>query len=391
MTGDAEKTTSRPIRRLLAGTALVTLFLLLSWPVASQAIEYAKDCVTESDCPTDKTTFRTEPSLCPAGKGYCYAKAEMIPLNVHVGRMTEVQNIGAYISNFYTFGIGVAMLLAVVMMMIGGVRYLVAGGDASAVTKAKGNISDAIMGLVLALGSYLILNTINPQILKLTVGDIRYIKPVVIQQPARASSCMGYQNRDACIADADHVGGATSCFWAADIGGPHMCATLDTTGTNEKLCSPGKVCNEGLACINTYYSGGGGLMDVCTDGKSGSPCKSSSDCKEENMKCSEGYHCTKASGKAVGENCMTSSECDSHICDTRSYSSEGAKCVSGTEDTECYDKLHSKYVDAVCADGYFCDPDGGSCSNATKDLGESCTSDRQCKSGNCGFFASKCK
>ena len=72
-----------------------------------------------------------------------------------------------YIRGIYNLFIGVVGLLAVVMIMLGGFKWLLAAGNAQKIAGAKTTIISAIMGLVLALGSYSILSWINPALTEL--------------------------------------------------------------------------------------------------------------------------------------------------------------------------------------------------------------------------------
>jgi hypothetical protein len=60
--------------------------------------------------------------------------------------------------------IGVSGILAVIMIVVCGIK-LMAGGSVSGKNEAKECISNAIFGVLLAIGSWLILNTINPLLL----------------------------------------------------------------------------------------------------------------------------------------------------------------------------------------------------------------------------------
>jgi hypothetical protein len=59
------------------------------------------------------------------------------------------------IVNILLFVIG---LVAVIMIIIGGLRYVLSGGDQSAVTGAKNTILYAVIGLIVALLAYAIVN-----------------------------------------------------------------------------------------------------------------------------------------------------------------------------------------------------------------------------------------
>jgi uncharacterized membrane protein len=59
------------------------------------------------------------------------------------------------ITNVLLFLIGA---VSVIMLIIGGIRYTISGGDSSAVTAAKNTILYAIVGIVVALLAYAIVN-----------------------------------------------------------------------------------------------------------------------------------------------------------------------------------------------------------------------------------------
>lgn len=73
-------------------------------------------------------------------------------------------DLGAFLSQAFQFGLAIAAALAVVMIVWGGVEIML---SESVFKKEDGKkkIQDAIWGLVLALVSWLILYTINPDIL----------------------------------------------------------------------------------------------------------------------------------------------------------------------------------------------------------------------------------
>lgn len=68
--------------------------------------------------------------------------------------------------NVLNWAIGIGGLLALGVIIYGGVLYIVSAGFPSRQGDAKEWIKAAIYGLALLLGAYLILNTINPAILR---------------------------------------------------------------------------------------------------------------------------------------------------------------------------------------------------------------------------------
>lgn len=95
--------------------------------------------------------------------------------------------IAEYIRAVYIFFVWIVGLLAVVMIIYGGIRWVAAAGNPGQITAARETVINAISGVALALLSVVILNTINPNLTKFTslslqsvsACDINYISNAV--------------------------------------------------------------------------------------------------------------------------------------------------------------------------------------------------------------------
>jgi hypothetical protein len=76
-------------------------------------------------------------------------------------------SIPNYIRRLYQFSIGISGILAVGMIVAGGILYTVSGGSPDKQNEGKDMIFSALWGLGLLFGAYIILNTINPQLIAL--------------------------------------------------------------------------------------------------------------------------------------------------------------------------------------------------------------------------------
>ncbi len=72
-----------------------------------------------------------------------------------------------YIQNFYRFSIAAGILIATVLIMIGGIMWTTSAGDHGRIDKAKEYIKDSIIGVILLIGAYTILSLINPNLVNL--------------------------------------------------------------------------------------------------------------------------------------------------------------------------------------------------------------------------------
>ena len=73
----------------------------------------------------------------------------------------------SYAQFLFPFAISVAAVLAVIMLIIAGLEMMTASETMR--SDAKQKIQNAIIGLLVAVGTYLILNTINPDLLNLKI------------------------------------------------------------------------------------------------------------------------------------------------------------------------------------------------------------------------------
>ncbi len=89
-----------------------------------------------------------------------YAYAGYQPLEPTVAGSDLGNNYGGYFKRIYELGIAIAGILAVLYIVIGGFQYMMTEAVFTK-AEAKNKILSAIMGLILALGSWLLLNTID--------------------------------------------------------------------------------------------------------------------------------------------------------------------------------------------------------------------------------------
>ncbi|MBP9749738.1 MAG: hypothetical protein KBD21_03330 [Candidatus Pacebacteria bacterium] len=92
---------------------------------------------------------------------------EYIPLSPNlplIGR-DEWGDLGGLFNKFLAISVAVAALLAVIMVAIGGFKWMTTDSVFN-MGDAKEQISNAIIGLLIVLASVLIMVTINPDIIK---------------------------------------------------------------------------------------------------------------------------------------------------------------------------------------------------------------------------------
>jgi hypothetical protein len=121
--------------------------------------------------------------------------AFQIPIgNIAIINSDEIVNgtaIGMYIGIIYQWAVGFAAVLSVLAFTYAGVLWLIAGGDSGKVTESKKIMGNALIGLLLALGSYLFLTTINPNLVHFQPLRVPAVKTIQLNLTPAAISAGG--------------------------------------------------------------------------------------------------------------------------------------------------------------------------------------------------------
>jgi len=132
--------------------------------------------------------------------------------------------LARYIKAMYDYGIMVGGILAALMLMAGGMIWLTSAGDAGKVSKAKGIITGSITGVVILMGAYFILNTINPDLVQMK--GVKMIVVPNIQIKSQPTTCEESKDFNSCM----RLG---FCYWQEE-----KCIKKSDTGA--VLCSEKK-------------------------------------------------------------------------------------------------------------------------------------------------------
>lgn len=141
------------------------------------------DCVGASGNVDGPNTHKNE-TASPTSKAEYPIIVPKIPLNIPTVSLQDFTNvvqkdgfiyipfISVFLIGAYKLGVGIAAILAVIMIMAGGFIWIAAAGDTGRIGQAKTMISGAVVGLVLTVGSYVALQTVNPNLVNFTALKI---------------------------------------------------------------------------------------------------------------------------------------------------------------------------------------------------------------------------
>ncbi len=189
--------------------AVVAIIQTLSLSLAFQSPEMARAAEKK------QTTYEMQVSIPGLGD------------TIEFGDTTEP--IVRYIEAIYNYAIGIVGILAAIMLMVGGFRWILAGGNASSISEAKEMIFAALSGLVLVMTSYLILNIVNPDLTELKITDIK-------EPNGKADTTEKYSNMGACNWKEEK----TQTSEAFSIAQEETCNSFNSVLSSDENCTTAK-------------------------------------------------------------------------------------------------------------------------------------------------------
>lgn len=140
-------------------------------------------CFTKTQCDTAQSgkagewDDKKQPPECPTGMHYCFPLAAKVEtkLSVQIGGLSSVGDLSVYVNALYLWMLGVGVIIAIVMVMIGGFQYVLSAGGIKA-GEGKKRISSAVIGLLMLFSIALIVGVVNPQLLKMKVPRLSLVR-----------------------------------------------------------------------------------------------------------------------------------------------------------------------------------------------------------------------
>ena len=186
------------------------------------------------------------------------ANSSTVQLSIPIGDTRSVSGLPEYIVTVYRYALGIVTLVAIIMVMYGGFRYLLGASVGDAKT-GQTVIKDAIGGMAILFLAYVILYTVNPKTVRLSLPDIQRIQSVWLTGQQSMSPGM------TCMKDTD-CGQGSFCLRTSLVAG--LCANGQ----------PGNICRcRGTGCGITAEQAGGPTNN---GGRGSVDCRAGSQCQE---------------------------------------------------------------------------------------------------------------
>lgn len=335
--------------------------------------------------------------------------APAVPLEVGIGAVSSVTSLSNYISQAYQFIVSSIGIVAAVMIMFNGMRWVTAGGNSENVNVARGGISSAIIGLLIAVTSYVLLYAVNSSLVNLVDICPEGLDFSNSTASTSWSTCPG-QNASECstVSYCLYDGGCECANIGSGDGQAYVCRPKGTNVLpSGSACQSDDNCVSPLKCVGNTGTNPG----TCTESDSGTTCSVDADC-DAGLTCekitSTIGQCLEPTGRSNGTTCDEASQCESGVCNdtlgvnhcvagdetttdrcvgdtdcapSYSCSSSTERCVAKAEGSSC------EQYDRECGDGLHCVENDGAPGFATcmdGSEGDDCDANNECDSGFCG-------
>lgn len=98
------------------------------------------------------------------------------------GSIVRVAFLAGYINAVYRYLTGIILVVAIVMVVYGGFLYLVGSAGVGSIQRGKQIITDAIMGMVITLAAFALLNTVAPATTQLKTLELGYVSGEILYE-----------------------------------------------------------------------------------------------------------------------------------------------------------------------------------------------------------------
>jgi len=287
--------------------------------------------------------------------------------------------IGEYLAGIYKYAIGIIGIVAAIALMIGGIRWLTAGGNPSGVKDAQSWITGAVTGLIIGLASYLILNQINPNLVQ-----FQPIKVVMVSQaPITSSTSSQYINckpqiETQCSSGYVSTGNISDC---SEVMGNYVGEGMDSTKYQTCCCQVKATagCNWKDKCdssledsadyskCGTYWSGPNTCCCSKTSQVSCKNCNSmfQGNCSQSNMTAFGNQYATQASAICNAE---STNGTDIYNCGKAVKSQNVKECACSAGAFQVRIPSHKNLFSQNCTNGFV----GTTCQIANQTAHDAC-------------------
>ena len=191
-----------------------------------------------------------------------------ISINPNIPGVNAVSTSGpcGWIVNFYTFALVIAGILAFGAIVFGGIKYATSAGNASSQAEGRSWIWNALLGLLLLAGAYLILYTINPNLTKCTLPSLSSVAAAPGGGTTGGGTSGGGRGGNTPPANGTPIPNSQACQALSSAGVSASCSILNgiQQSTVDALTDLTKECPGASVAVTSVTGGSHSTRGGCT-------------------------------------------------------------------------------------------------------------------------------
>lgn len=162
-------------------------------------------------------------------------------------------DLSTYLIGFYNFLLSIVGIVAVLFMIFGGLKYITAVGNSSKISDAKDQILSAISGLLLALLSWVIVDTLNPDVLYMRQPGVAFNE---LNGGSSGGYCSTFVGGNCQCKDGESGNGASAaacdryCISQGKCKDSSRETACIASGSPVDAAAPGYVATQGCSCAD---------------------------------------------------------------------------------------------------------------------------------------------
>lgn len=205
--------------------------------------------------------------------------------------MSDTRYISSFAKAIYNYGLSVIAILAAIILMGAGVIWLTSGGNETRISQAKELISGAIIGLVILISAWIILNTINPDLVNFKPSSIMTIEEMI----NNSISCNTTTSSSTCSTIAFCVWKDGKCVGKVE-GGAAKCSTNKSEVPAPAICCCQSNPSGYVNCKWATYMGSAWIIksDDPQGAPTAGPCAACGSTDYGQVRSGQEYRCQKA-------------------------------------------------------------------------------------------------
>jgi hypothetical protein len=138
--------------------------------------------------------------------------------------------LGQYLAAVYRYAVAIVSILAIIVIIFAGILYILPGGSQENTTKAKTLMIGAVTGLLLSVSSYVILYTINPELVQFKNLKVLYVQGIPYENFSDGNELgQGSTITDIANARIDDLNTTNRCLYDNFLAGKNPGDEPDTT------------------------------------------------------------------------------------------------------------------------------------------------------------------